>query len=275
MRPTRPLSRGKQEKWFLPGFKASSRKKVSCKGGIGLNPRQPAKFPFFEKGLMLPTRVYLLFSVILLALFFASDLYPWNPSDTETLLMKMEGAYAAVNDYQANMEINTYGKDGSFKTKKFLYTFKKPKRLRLDFESPHTGMIVVYPDQDGKVALRRFFTFHLAPDNPFLRGSSGQRLDQTDMGLLITNMGRSLTNHRRGALEMAEDEKEIRIRVAADDHFRKGVVTLYQFSIDKELFLPVKVEESTPAGLLERTIVFRTLRTNIGVPDNFFQLNGG
>ncbi len=224
---------------------------------------------------MLPSRLHLFSALLSLAFLFPSHLWAWTSKDTENLLKKMEGAYADVNDYQANMEIKTYGEDGSFKTKRFLYTFKKPKRIRLDFESPYAGMIVVYPDQNGKVVLRRFFTFHLAPDNYFLRDSSGQRIDQTDMGLLIEKIAQSLTDHRRGPLETTENEKEIRIEVVADDHFRKGVVTRYRFFIDKRIFLPVRVEESTPGGLLERTIVFRSLRTNPKVPDSFFHLDGG
>jgi len=50
-------------------------------------------------------------------------------------------------------------------------------------------------------------------------------------------------------------------------------VTLYQFLIDKQLGLPVKVEESTPDGFLERAIIFQNLRTNIAIPDNLFQLD--
>ncbi len=65
------------------------------------------------------------------------------------------------------------------------------------------------------------------------------------------------------------------IRVLADDHFHDGVTTLYRFTINKNLWLPVKVEEYTPGGVLERSIYFHNLRTNIGVPDSFFELNGG
>ena len=67
------------------------------------------------------------------------------------LLKKMESAYAQVTDYQAKMEVRTYSNDHSSKTEKFLYTFKKPKKIRLDIESPHPGMILVYPDHKGKV----------------------------------------------------------------------------------------------------------------------------
>lgn len=223
---------------------------------------------------MLQTQTYLTSIIFLLACLLPFNLYAWNSSDAQFLLKKMEGAYEGVSDYQANMEVKTFGKDGSFDTKRFLYTFKKPKKIRLDFESPYAGMIIVYPDQNGNVALRRFFTFHLALDNFLLRVSAGQRIDQTDLGLLITNIFHSLNDRRRGPLTITEDDKDICIRVIADDHFREGVVTQYQFFIDKGIWLPVKLEESSPDGLLERTIVFRNLRTNIEIPDNYFQLNG-
>lgn len=200
--------------------------------------------------------------------------YASNSFDTGTLLKKMEAAYSAVNDYQSNMETTTY-QSGSSETKKFLYTFKKPKRIRLDFESPDKGMILVYPDKNGKVAIHRYFTFHLSADNSLLQVQAGQRIDQTDLGLLITNISHSLTDHRRGPVKISEGNGTIDIRVLADDHFQEGVTTLYRFMINKKLWLPVKVEEYTPGGVLERSISFHNLRTNIDVPDTFFELNGG
>jgi len=158
---------------------------------------------------------------------------------------------------------------------KFLYTFKKPKWIRLDFESPHSGMVLVYPDKNGKVGvhppgLAHVFQFHLSSENPLITGPSGQRIDQTDLGLLIKNISLSLTDQRRGPVEIEEDGY-IRIRVLAVNHLQKGIVTLYQFFIDKNLWLPVRVEESTPDGKLERTITFQDLRMNTGVSDSFFQ----
>ncbi len=200
--------------------------------------------------------------------------YASNSYDTGTLLKKMENAYSAVNDYQANMEVTTYTTDGSSETKRFLYTFKKPKRIRLDFESPNKGMILVYPDKDGKVAIHRYFTVHLSPESSLLQVHPGQRIDQTDLGLLITNISHSLTDHRRGPVKISEEDGNIDIRVMADDHFRKGVTTLYRFTINKRLWLPVRVEEFTPGGVPERSIEFHDLRTNVGIPDSFFELSG-
>jgi hypothetical protein len=191
----------------------------------------------------------------------------------------MEMAYAGLKDYQATVEIKTYQTDGSHKTQRFIYTFKKPKRIRLDFESPHRGMVFAYPDENGKVVMRlpgpvQFLKFHLAPDNPLLRLPSGQHIDQTDLGLLIENISRSLTDGRRGPIEIAEENRTLRIRALADDHFRQGVVTLYQFFIDERSWLPMKVEESSPVGDPQRTVTFHDLRINIGVPESYFELDG-
>lgn len=203
-----------------------------------------------------------------------------SASDIQGLLNKMESAYAQVTDYQARMEVRTYSSKGSFKTEKFLYTFKKPKHIRLDLESPHPGMVLVYPDKNGKVGIRpsgwaRFFRLSLAPDSFFLRVSSGQRIDQTDIGLLIKKISASLTVERRGRSELEEDARHIRVRVLAENHFRKGVQTRYEFLIDKTMWLPVGVTESTPEGVLERRTIFRDLRVNIGVKDTLFKLDGG
>ncbi len=197
--------------------------------------------------------------------------------DANSILKRMESAYAKVNDYQTDVEAKIYEDRESFSTKKFLYTFKKPKRIRLDFESPHSGMVLIYPDKNGKVSVHpggvaHILQFHLSSGDPLIRGASGQRIDQTDLGLLIKNISHSLTDQARGPVEIKEDG-EIRIRVLAVNHFQESDVTLYHFFIDKRLWLPVKVEESTPDGRLRRTIIFHNLRMNVGFPDTFFQMD--
>jgi outer membrane lipoprotein-sorting protein len=191
----------------------------------------------------------------------------------------MKAAYVQVADYQTKVEVRTRTSNGSFEVKKFLYTFKKPNRIRLDFERPRPGMVVIYPDENGKAVIRpsglaRFLRFRLSPSNSLLTDSSGQRIYQTDLGLLIRNISHSLTGWRRGDVEITEDGGNIRVRVPAENHFHKGVVTQYQFLIDRELWLPIKVQEETVDGILERTVIFGNLRINVGVQDSNFQLDG-
>ncbi len=219
----------------------------------------------------LPSVIALFFSV---PLSYAHAACPLGAGD---LLKRMEAAYARVEDYQAKVTVQAYQNDGSVETKMFLYTFKKPNRIRLDFESPHPGLILTYPDKNGKVVVRpsgwvSFFKLRLSPDSRLLKDSSGQRIDQTEMGLLIKHIERSLTDQRRGPSEISEEKETIRIRVLAENPFRKGALTLYQFFIDQGLCLPTKVEESAPDGRLQRTVTFQNLKINTGISDAFFQL---
>lgn len=199
--------------------------------------------------------------------------------DWRVLLDRMEKAYAAVADYRTNTEVRSFGSDGSFETERFLYTFRKPKSIRLDFESPHPGMVIVYPDKNGKAVIRppgiaRFVVFHLAPDNPMLKTSSGQPIDKTDMGLLIEHISQSLRGAPADTVEVRNQGGQALIRVLARNHFRKGIPTLYEFSVDACLGLPVGVKEMTPEGKVERTITLRNLQINTGTPEDLFWLDG-
>ena len=176
--------------------------------------------------------------------------------NVQDLLNKMKSAYAEVIDYQAAMEVRTYGNDNALDTETFLYTFKKPKKIRLDFKSPHPGMVLVYPDRKGKVGVRpsgwaSFIKLSLAPDSFLLKTSSGQSIDQTDMGLLIGNISRSLTDEHHGEPEIDEDEKFIRVQVLAENHFQQGILTRYEFIIDRVMWLPVGVSEYSPKKIFE------------------------
>ena len=215
--------------------------------------------------------------LLLLLLLFPAQTLAGTPT-VQALLNNLKAAYEEVYDYQTKVEVRTYDHDDSFTTEKFLYTFKKPKQIRIDLELPHPGMVLVYPDRNGKVGVRPsgwagFLKLSLAPDNFLLTVSSGQEIDQTDMGLLIENIAKSLTNERHGQLQIEEEGERLRIGVLADNHFRKDVMTRYEFIIDKTNWLPVQVSEFTPNGVLERRVNFNDLKVNIGVKDNFFQLD--
>jgi hypothetical protein len=212
------------------------------------------------------------------ALLFFSFLHllAFNELDPAAILKRMETVYQGVEDYQAQV-VEKLEKEGSSEIQRFLYTFKKPRSIRLDFISPRAGLIVVYPDKKGKAVVQlpgvaNFIKLHLSPDHRLLGAPTGQRIDQTDMGLLINNIGRSLTEQRRGPAEISRAGGTFQIRVLAEDHFRRGVITLYRFLVDDSLWLPIGVEESTPDGRRKRTVTFQDLRTNIGVSDHLFQL---
>ena len=196
------------------------------------------------------------------------------------IITKMETAYAKVEEYQAELKVSEY-RDGQItEMKRFRYTFKKPYHLRIDMESPHPGTVLVYPDKNGKVTVKPggwagFLELHLSLDSVFFRNIVGQRMDQTDLGLLVRNIAHSLTDQRRGTIKISEQDCCLLIEVLAEDHYLFGVLTLYLFSIDKTRWLPVAVEEFTPDGIIKRKGIILDLRTPIALPDNFFRIEKG
>lgn len=199
--------------------------------------------------------------------------------DAKALLMRMESAYETVKDYRVQVQVILAAENAGRRTEEFMYTFKKPGLIRMDFQSPQPGTIVIFPDEEGKVWVRpwgwRFLDLHLAPESLLLSNPSRQRVDQTDFGLLIKNIGWSMGGGRRGPLEIREEEQNVRIKVLAQNHFRSGKVTSYEFVIDKNNFLPAEIEERTPEGVFERRITFREVVINTGVADSFFQPDWG
>ncbi len=203
---------------------------------------------------------------------------PQAPGYANAVLERLNTAYAGIGAYQTEVETSEYQQGRLVATRRFRFSFQKPGRLRIDMHTPHPGMRLVYPDENGKVWVRfggwmGFMHLRLAPDNALFATRSGQRIDQSDIGLLIRNIGRSLTDQRRGALQVAEQGRQLRLDVVAADHFLSGVTTRYLFVIDKTLWLPVAVEERTPAGQLRRSIDFRQLRIDPVFPEHFFDID--
>jgi outer membrane lipoprotein-sorting protein len=222
------------------------------------------------------SRSFFLFPTALVACLTIFSAVVHGGYDAEPVLSKIEAAYDEVQDYQTEVEVKNYKRDGSVITETPLYTFKKPKWIRLDFVSSYPRMILVYPDKNGKALIRltgllSVFRSHLMLNDPRLKTQSGQRIDQTDLGFLIKTIRHSLIDQRRGPVSISEDKNTLQIRVLANDYFRKGLETTYEFLINKELWLPVEVGWSTPDGVQEGRIIFRNLRININVPDSLFQ----
>ena len=194
----------------------------------------------------------------------------------EEIVSRMKSAYARVSAYRVETEVTTYRHGRVDERRRLIYTFEKPNRLRIDMEFPHRGMVLLYPDAQGKVLVRlggwaSFLHFHRSPGSSLLADAAGQRIDQTDFGLLIRNIAHSLTDQRRGPPVLTTEDGKWVLEVLAEDHFRKGVITRYRFTIDRATDLPVAVQESTPEGELKRTVTFHHLDISPDLPDNWFK----
>jgi len=114
----------------------------------------------------------------------------------------MQSACQAIRDYRVLVQVTLPEENAGKQMEEVLYTFKKPKKILMDFRMPRSGTVLVFPDEEGKVLVGpwgwRFLDIHLARC-VLLANPSGQQIDQTDLGLLIRNIGMSMDDGRRGA----------------------------------------------------------------------------
>ncbi len=224
------------------------------------------------ENIMLLSALAPIFSTLLFALLlFAPVINAAESVTPKSVVDKMEEAYARIHEYRADVEVKTYKGNGKVDVKRFLFWFKKPDHIRMEFQSPYNGMVIIYPDEEGKVLIHKFMTFRRSIDDPMmLDEKTGQRLDQTGVGPLIDDIARSVGRNRKSPVNMKEDESNVGIRVLAGDPLRPGVENEFKYVIDKRFWLPVEVDESTADGRLIRVTTYGDLRINPAIPDELF-----
>jgi hypothetical protein len=207
----------------------------------------------------------------------AGDLTP------QLVAARLEAAWEGVRDYRALLVSTAWGGDGPPERTVLRYWFQKPDRLRLEFVSPRAGLVLVYPHgPDGPRGepkarvqpggLLRFLRLTLDPGSPRLAVAPGQRVDQTDLGLLVRNIARSLTAEARSVPLLWHSGDDVVAAVEAEAHFLPGVAARYAFRIDPTLWLPVGVREEIPTSGWVREVEFRELEVNPGLPEDLFRL---
>src|SRR6185369_12066960 len=121
---------------------------------------KPDYLKMLETHLLIKTLQWAFTGIHLLMLLLMSPPDLWAttspPKDKQVMgiMAKMEAAYAHITEYQTETEVSEYRDGQASETKRFRYTFMKPNHLRIDMESPKSGMILVYPDDDGKVFVK-------------------------------------------------------------------------------------------------------------------------
>jgi len=190
---------------------------------------------------------------------------------------KLHSAYAAVRDYRMGVASTVRSDGRPPEETRLLYYFKRPNWFRMDFLEPHPGMILVYPSGPGKVRIQpggllRFLKISLDPASASLEVSPGQRIDQADLGLLVRNIARSLAEPLSGEASLRSKPEVVVAEVEAENHFQPGVRTRYEFWIDRQRWLPVRVREAVPDRGWSREVAFEGLETNLDLPDALFRL---
>ncbi|MFU8855498.1 MAG: hypothetical protein ACNA8S_00685 [Deferrisomatales bacterium] len=146
------------------------------------------------------------------------------------LLLEMDSAYSRVEDYRLRVHSVIRRAGEAPEETDLTYWFRRPDRFRMELRNPHPGLTLVHPHGEGRVRVRpggllRFLKISLDPGSARLEVSPGQRVDQTDLGLLIRNISRSLAGAAPGAAAVRAEGGTVVLSVEGENHFLPGVWT--------------------------------------------------
>lgn len=144
------------------------------------------------------------------------------------------------------------------------YSFKKPGHIRMEFEKPHKGAVLVYDPLKKEVRLRplRFwksFEMLLKPEDSLIKSSRGHTVDESDIGSLLKNV--KLLEENGSSAVTGEDDirgrKAIILEAKGGGTFTTpDSVNMYRLWLDKEKMLPLKVQAfAADGGLLEEVLM--------------------
>lgn len=182
--------------------------------------------------------------------------------------------FKEVESYSVTLRSSVKNKQEEMK-----YFFKRPGFVRIDFINPHKGAILVYNPHTKKVTLRPLGFFEslvltLNPDNPILKSSKKHTVDNSDIGVLLEDVKKLQLNGRSEFLreERLAARDCIVINVKSEKNIADSDINQYILWLDKEIFLPIKVEAYKKSGILVERVLMDDLKININLPDDFFDL---
>lgn len=135
------------------------------------------------------------------------------------------------------------------------YFFKKPGWVRMEFEEPHKGAVLVYNPETRRVKLRPFayfksFLLDLSPEDRLIRSSKGHTVDESHIGALLENVRRL---NEAGEARLLGDESvngrdALVLEVIGEEGKEADGVHRYVIWLDKRLLLPIKAVAYGPGG---------------------------
>lgn len=157
------------------------------------------------------------------------------------------------------------------------YFFRKPGWVRMEFERPHRGAVLIYAPDTRRVrlwpfGLGRWPELDLAPDNPLLRDPNGHRVDRSDVGVLLADM-RALSA-LGSTTPLGDTDLAGRAATALDitgpPGGSAGAIRRYRVWLARDTGFPLRVDSfSADAGLIE-SVDMSDARIDVPLPQHFF-----
>ncbi len=181
--------------------------------------------------------------------------------------------YQQVSSYQMKVQSS----NGS-STDVMLYSFQKPGYVRVDFEKPFKGAVLIYDPTQKKAKLWPFGyqhspTFTLDPDNRLIRSSSGQQIDRSDVGSLFENI-EILQSHGKTEIvgtESINGKNAMHLDIKGNGEYSLGEIHQYQLWLDSVTSFPIKVASYNVRGQLLEEVEMSDLLLDPDFPLRFFE----
>lgn len=191
----------------------------------------------------------------------------------EDPLAEAERRFHALTSYQLTLQ--STAADGERQV--IRYAYRKPGWVRMEFIQPHRGMVLIYDPDARKVRLWPFGpdrppALSFSPDNPLLRSRSGQRVDRSDVGALLSN----LMALRAGGSMTPLGDTELSVRPAAAYDIVGGAgravagVHRYHVWLARDTLFPLKVESFDVRGSLVETVDMSDAEIDVVFPARLF-----
>lgn len=157
------------------------------------------------------------------------------------------------------------------------YSFRKPGWVRMEFEQPHRGAVLVYAPDTGRVRLWPFGLGHwprldLAPDHALLRNPRGHRVDRSDVGVLLADMRR--LSERGSSAPPADTElagqAATLLDITGPAGEPAGAVHRYRAWLARDSGFPLRVDSFGADGGLIESVDMSDARLDVAFPERFF-----
>ncbi len=168
----------------------------------------------------------------------------------------------------------------SDRTEVIRYFYRKPGYIRMEFEEPHGGAVLVYDPVEREVVLRPFrflrsFKMRLDPEDRLIRSSRGHTVDESSIGSLLENVSEL---KKDGTLEVMGEEdvngkKALLVEVKGRGGREVDGTNMYRLWLDRATSLPVKVEAYDAGGRLVERVRMHGLVVDPEFPQDFFSLD--
>lgn len=187
---------------------------------------------------------------------------------------------AALESFRRLEAYSVTLKAESERTEVIRYYYKKPGYIRMEFEEPHRGAVLVYDPVEREVVLRPFrflrsFKMRLGPEDRLIRSSRGHTVDESSIGALLENVSELREDGGLDVLreEEADGKSALLVEVRGRGGREVDGVNLYRLWLDNETSLPVKVEAYDAGGRLVERVRMEGLVVDPEFPPDFFSLD--